>query len=160
MTTETAGTTGLNPRSSGARALVGAVVATVVVGLVLVALAAAVADRPAVLGALVGSAVGVVVFAFGTFSVDAVAKLMPAASLLVALVTYTLQIVVMALVFVALSRSGLLGADLDRGWLGGAIIAVALVWSAAQLRLATTARIPAYDLPSHPAGPPAEGGAR
>jgi hypothetical protein len=59
----------------------------------------------------------------------------------------------MALAFVAVSRSGLLDDELSRNWLGGAIIAGAFVWLAVQIRLSTTARIPAFESPS-------EGGAR
>ena len=46
------------------------------------------------------------VFGFGSFVVNTVAALMPTAALLVALLTYTLQVVAMGLVFVALSGSG------------------------------------------------------
>jgi len=108
-------------------------------------------------GAALGGAIAVGVFAFGAFAVDAVARLMPAASLLFAMVTYTFQVVAMALVFVAVNRSGLLDDELDRNWLGGAIVAGAVVWMAVQIRLATTARIPAFE--SRPAAP-SEGGAR
>lgn len=133
-----------------------AVVSALAAGLV-VALAAVVADGSATAGAAVGGAIAVGVLAFGAFAVDAVSRLMPAASLLFAMVTYTFQVVLMALVFVALNRSGLLDEKLDRGWLGGAIIAGVLVWTVVQIRLATTARIPAFE--SRPAAP-SEGGAR
>lgn len=133
-------------------ALVAAVAAA---GLVLVA--AFVSGRPAALGAAVGGVIAVAVFAFGSLAVEAVSRVMPAASLLFAMVTYTFQVVVMALVFVALNRSGLLEDDLDGRWLGGAIILGAFVWMAVQIRLATTARIPAYE--TRPSAP-SEGGAR
>lgn len=139
LTTDTPG------RNATTGSLVVATAASVVLGLVLVALAALLAGAPSAYGALVGTAVAVVVFAFGSFAVDAVARVLPAASLLVAMVTYTLQVVVMALVFVSINRAGLLEETLDRGWLGGAIIACAVVWSAVQLRTATTARIPLYE---------------
>ncbi len=87
-----------------------------------------------------------VVFAFGSFAVDGVARLMPAASLLVALLTYVLQIVVLGVVFVGLQASGVLEESVDRRWLGGVVIACALAWSAAQFRATATARIPTYDL--------------
>lgn len=129
---------------------------------------AAVGGPSAASGAAVGGAVAVGVFVFGTSAVDAVARLMPAASLMFALVTYTFQVAVLALVFVALTRSGLLDSELDRDWLGGAIVLSAIVWIVVQVRLATTARIPAYDIAgeqsvntlSRGAGPAAEGGAR
>ena len=133
-----------------------AVVSALAAALV-VAVAALAAGGPASAGAAVGGAVAVLVLAFGAFAVDAVSRLMPAASLLFALVTYTFQVVLMALVFVGLNRSGLLDRELDRNWLGAAIIAVVLVWTVAQIRLATTARIPAFE--PRP-GSPSEGGAR
>ncbi|MEQ6900115.1 hypothetical protein [Nocardioides sp. YIM 152588] len=107
--------------------------------------AAVLADGTAVAGAVVGTLVAVAVFGFGAAAVQVVARLMPAASLLFALVTYTFQVVAMALVFVALNRSGLLDSSLDRGWLGGAIILGALVWTGVHLGTASRARIPAYE---------------
>ncbi|MBM9461277.1 hypothetical protein JK386_15355 [Nocardioides sp. zg-536] len=125
-----------------------AALAAGVAGAALVILAALVSGASAAAGAAVGGVLAIAVFAFGAFAVDAVARLLPAASLLFAMLTYTLQVVVMGLAFVALNRSGLLDSEVDRGWLGGAIILGALVWTAVQLRLATTARIPIYDTTS------------
>ena len=78
------------------------------------------------------------VFGFGTFTVNAVAELMPTASLLVALLTYTLQVVAMGLAFVALSGSGALDETIDGAWLGGTVIAGTMVWLVVQIVLATT----------------------
>jgi hypothetical protein len=138
------------PRTPSAvsRAAVGALAA----GLGLAAVGALVSGSPAAYGALVGTAISVGVFAFGAFAVDAVARLLPAASLLFAMVTYTFQVLLMALAFVVVNRSGLLDDELDRAWLGGAIIAGAFVWMGVQIRVATTARIPAFQT--------TEGGAR
>ncbi|MBM0126818.1 hypothetical protein [Pimelobacter simplex] len=123
----------------------------------LVAVAALVAGSPAALGAAVGGVIAVGVFAFGSFAVELVSRLMPAASLLFAMVTYTFQVVAMALAFVVVNRSGLLDDELDRNWLGGAIILGAFVWMTVQIVLATRARIPAFEpRPSTPV----EGGAR
>lgn len=133
-------------------ALVAAVAAA---GLVLVA--ALVSGRPAAAGAAVGGVIAVGVFAFGSFAVEAVSRLMPSASLLFAMVTYTFQVALMALVFVGLNTSGLLDDTLDGNWVGGAIILGAFVWMAVQIALATTARIPAFETP---ASTPSEGGAR
>ncbi len=133
-------------------ALVAAVAAA---GLVLVA--ALVSGRPAALGAAVGGVIAVGVFAFGSFAVEAVSRLMPSVSLLFAMLTYTFQVAAMALVFVALNTSGLLDDELDSGWVGGAIILGAFVWMGVQIALATTARIPAFETP---ASTPSEGGAR
>ncbi|UMG91976.1 hypothetical protein [Nocardioides sp. TF02-7] len=86
--------------------------------------------------------------AFGAFFVDLVARVAPAASLLVALVTYTFQVALMALLFVAVRRADVLESDVERGWLGAGVIAGALVWSAVQLRASTTARLPVFDGPA------------
>lgn len=124
-------------------------------GLVLVA--ALVSGESAALGAAVGGVIAVGVFAFGSFAVEAVARLMPAASLLFAMVTYTFQVAAMALVFVALNTSGLLDDEIDSTWVGIAIIVGAFVWMTVQILLATTARIPAFEtVPSTRS----EGGAR
>lgn len=146
MTTETRSA----PRDRGTAALVRTTVATALLGLVAALLGAATSGSAAAYGALVGALLVVAVFGFGTFTVNAVAAIMPAASLLVALLTYTLQVVAMALAFVALSGSGLLGETLDRAWLGGTVIAGTLGWMAVQVVLSTSRRIPIYDLPEHP----------
>jgi hypothetical protein len=128
---------------------------------VLVLVAALVSGESAALGAAVGGVIAVGVFAFGSFAVEAVARLMPAASLLFAMVTYTFQVAALALVFVALNQSGLLDDEIDSTWVGVAIICGAFVWMTVQILLATTARIPAFETrPSTTSSTPSEGGAR
>ena len=107
------------------------VAAVAVAGLVLVA--ALVSGGSAALGAAVGGVIAVGVFAFGAYAVEAVARLMPAASLLFALVTYTCQVAALGLVFIALNGSGLLDDEIDATWLGAAIIAVAALVLAANV---------------------------
>jgi ATP synthase protein I len=158
MTTETAGTQRI-PRSRGVAALVGAAAAALVAGLVVSLVGALTSGEAAAYGALVGTGFVVAIFAFGSFAVNVVATVMPAASLLFAMVTYTLQVVLMALVFVALNRSGALDGTLDREWLAGAVIAGAGCWMVGQIVAATRARIPVYDLPDDRAGASVEGGA-
>jgi hypothetical protein len=143
MTTETPGS---STRHRGSRALVGAALAAVAVGLSLAVIGALAGGSPAAYGALAGTGFVVAVFGLGTAAVHVVAQALPEASLLVALLTYTLQIVLMALVFVALQGSGLLDETLDRAWFGFAVIAGAACWLIGQIALATRARIPAYDL--------------
>jgi len=134
-------------RSRSGFTLLGAAISATVVGLLSVAIAAVIADSAAVYGGLAGMALCVTVFGFGAFVVDAVAGLMPSAALLMALLTYTLQVAVMALAFLALTRSGVLDETIDRRWLGGTVIASTMAWLAAQTWLSTRARIPAFDLP-------------
>lgn len=147
MTTETNQVT----RNQGSRVLLGATAGSLAAGLAIAGVGALASGSPAGVGALIGTALVVLVFAGGSFVVDEVARLMPAAALLVALLTYTLQVLAMGLAFVAISGSGLLDATADRGWLAGAVIAGTAGWLVLQIALATRQRIPVYDL--HPAGP-------
>ena len=125
---------------------------TMVVGVLVVVLAALTGGEPALYGALVGTGIALVVFSFGAFAVDAVARLMPVASLLVAMLTYTMQVLLMLVVFVGLNRAGVLDDSLDREWLGGSIIIAVLAWTFAQLTASAKARILAYELPSETPG--------
>lgn len=131
--------------SRPASALTRAALAALVVGLVLVGIAAVAGGSAAAYGALLGLALSVGVHAFGSFAVDLVSRVMPGLSLLFALLTYTCQVALLAFVFVAVNSSRSLDTAIDRNWLGGVVIAAALTWSFVQVRLATTARIPAFD---------------
>lgn len=142
-----------------------AAVASVLTAVVMVGLAALLGGPDAARGAAIGGVLAVGVFSFGAFTVDVVSRLLPAASLMVAMMTYTLQVVLMLAAFVALTRSGQLDAQIDRDWLAGTIIAGAMVWMLVQVRLATTARIPAFEPTSEQVAETtprttAEGGAR
>lgn len=148
-----------SPRStatSGASVLVGAALAALVTGLLVVLLGALTGGAPAAYGALAGTLLVVGVFFLGAGFVHVAAGLVPAASLLVALLTYTLQVLVLALVFAALSRSGLLDDALDRRWLAGAVIAGTLAWMVAQIVLTARLRLPVYDLPDRPSDQPSD----
>jgi ATP synthase protein I len=143
MTTERA----LVTRRTGSSVLTRAAMASMVLGVVAVVAGSLVEGAPAAYGAAIGALIVLGVFGFGSFVVNTVAALMPTAALLVALLTYTLQVVAMGLVFVALSGSGLLGDTLDREWLAATVIAGTLVWVVCQIVLTMRARIAIYDLP-------------
>lgn len=143
MTTETA----TAQRDTGFRVLVRAALVSAALGLVLTVVAALAGGSAAAWGALVGAVLVVTVFGFGAFTVNLVATVMPVAALLVALLTYVLQVVVMGLVFAVLSGSGLLDDTLDRTWLAGTVIAGTVTWVVVQVAVATTRRIPVYELP-------------
>jgi len=121
---------------------------TVVVGVGLAVAGALVGGTPTAAGAGVGVLMVLVFFGLGAVVLDTVAGLAPSLSLLVALLTYTLQVVLVGLVFVGLSRSGLLGSDLDADWLGGTVIAGTITWLAAQVVTTVRTRQLVYDLPS------------
>lgn len=148
MTTAT--TTTAASRGVGS-VLRGAVLAAVVAGLVVAVSGALLDGSTAAYGALVGTALVTVVFAFGAFTVNTVASVLPSAALLVAMLTYTLQVVLMGVTFAALSMSGLLEGDLDQTWLGGAVVAGTVAWMVMQVVQTMRLRIPVYDLP--PADP-------
>lgn len=135
------------PRDRVSAALVRTACATTVLGLAMTLVAALTGGTSASYGAALGTLLVVAVFGFGTFTVNAVATLVPSASLLVALLTYTLQLVALALVLAMLAGSDLLGGTVDRGWVGGTVIVCTLGWMAAQVVLSTRLRIPIYDLP-------------
>jgi len=146
--------------SRGTGVLLGAAAVSSVPTLLLVVAGAVVSGAPAAYGALVGGLLVLTVSAFGLFSVHVVSNLVPSAALMFAMLTYTLQVVVMALAFVALQSSGLLDDGLDRTWLAAAVIAAVLCWVVAQIVLSTKQRIPAYDLPGEVTDREPEAGAR
>jgi ATP synthase protein I len=127
-----------------------AALVTLGVGLLGAGLGALLSGSPAALGALLGAGVVLVFFASGAVVVNAVASVSPTASLLVALLTYTLEVALVALVLTGLDRSGLVGDTVDRAWVGGTVIAATLVWLVAHIASATRARMPLYDLPEGP----------
>ena len=67
-----------------------------------------------------------VVFALGLAAVGFVARLLPGASLLVALMTYALQLLVLAVVVTAIDRADTGADSLSRGWFAAAVIVVTL----------------------------------
>ena len=93
-------------------------------------------------------------FGFGALTVNTVAGILPGASLLVALLTYTLQVVLLGLVFLVLTGSGATDGPIDRTWLGLTAIVASLAWVLMQTLGSVRARQPLYDIPrgsGHPA---------
>jgi ATP synthase protein I len=102
---------------------------------------------PQALGAIVGLVVVAGFFAFGTLTMSLVSRVAPTASLLVALLTYVLQVLVLGLLFVGLTRSGATEQALDPRWLGGAVIGSTLAWTVWLVVREVRTRRPIYDLP-------------
>jgi ATP synthase protein I len=148
MTTERPSprTAGSSPRR--ARALLGPLASASSLGLLLSVVAALVSGAPAAAGAVTGAALVCAVFAFGAVVLGVVASVAPAASLLVALLTYTLQVLLVGLVYLALSTGGALDGPVDGRWLSAAVIACTLTWTATQVVVVTRTRQPLYDLPA------------
>lgn len=142
MTTET------TQRSAdpGTRVLVGAMLVALAVSVLVIAVAAVVGDSSAVAGAAVGGISLTVVMAFGTYVVHVASNAVPELSLLVAIMTYALQIAMMVAFFLMLDRSGALGESIAGGWLVAGVVGASLTWSSAQIWFSTRARIPMYDL--------------
>jgi ATP synthase protein I len=121
---------------------------TASLGLVVVLVAALLTGSAGAAGAALGVALVCSVFAFGAVVVGVVARVSPAASLLVALLTYTLQVVLVGLFYLGLSRGGALDGSVDAKWLSGAVIACTLAWTTIQIVVSVRARQPIYELGS------------
>jgi ATP synthase protein I len=151
MTTETPPTTRTHVRgASGGPVL--RVLPKVVLGTAatttLVALAALVVTGPeAALAAALAGLLVVGVFSFGVLTLAWVVRLLPAASLVVALVTYAAQLALVLVVVMALAEAETFAAPSVRGWLAAALVVGTTTWVVAHLWLASRQRIPVYDLP-------------
>ena len=106
-------------------------VVTLLVGVTACGLALATAGREGLVGALAGTAVVAGFFVFGMLNAALAAAFAPRAALVVALLTYTVQVVALGLLLVAVARSASAQEAMDVRWLGGTVIAGALGWSAA-----------------------------
>ena len=120
---------------------------TAVLALASATLAALTGGTPQVLGALVGAVLVGAFFVFGALSTALAAAYAPATSLMVALLTYTLQVALLGVVFVAIRRSGLVPETLDDRWIGGVVIVGTLVWIGTLLTAAVRERHPVWDVP-------------
>lgn len=119
-----------------------------VLGLLLLLPASLVTGAPGVVGVATGTAMVCAVFSLGAVVLGVVAWVAPAASLLVALLTYTLQVVLVGVVYVVLSREGALDGPVDPEWLSAAVIACTLAWTITQVVVSTRTRQPVYDGPA------------
>jgi len=121
---------------------------TLVLGVATIAAAALLSGSAAAAGAAVGAGMVLVFFGLGALTVNAVAAVSPGASLMVALLTYVLQVLAVGVVFLVLDASGALDSRVDAEWLAGTVIAATLCWITAQVVAATRSRQPLYDLPA------------
>jgi hypothetical protein len=134
--------------TAGAGTLLGAAAWALPAGLVVAFVGLAVDGSTALYAGLAGAVATVLVLAGGALVVGAVARIMPVASLMLALLTYVCQLLLLT---VALTVVANLADETATQWSAGALIAVTLVWTIAHLLLATRRRIAVYDI-ALPAG--------
>lgn len=89
-----------------------------------------------------------VVLSLGSWAVHVVSVAMPSASLLVALMTYGLQIVLLTAFMALVSDAPEWGESILPGWFGASVILIVLVWVVLQVVFSVRARVPTYVLPS------------
>lgn len=109
-----------------------------------VVLAALISDAAGVRAALLGGGMVLVFFAFGAVVVGTAARLAPGTAILVALMTYTLQVLLVGLVFAALTTSDAFDASLREGWLAAALIAGTFSWMGGQLLATLRTPVPPW----------------
>lgn len=135
------------PRPSARVAgLVAGLATTAVSATVAGVVAAVVAGRPQVLGVVVGALVVAGFFTMGSLSASLAAAYAPGLSLVVALVTYALQVVLVGVVFLELTATPGARAGVDVDWAAAAVIAGTLVWTVTLVVAAVRTRQPLYDL--------------
>jgi ATP synthase protein I len=126
--------------------LTSVVLPTLSVAVAAVLVAGGTAGLAGALGATVG---GMLVLGFFSLTHQVLGRtrdVPPELALIVALGLYTAKVVALALCFVALSASGLLGEQLHRAGLALTVIVCTVVWTTAEVRAAMGARIPTYVL--------------
>ena len=151
MTTETRTTTRTAVRTpSGApvlRVLPKVVLWTSAASALVAVAALVVTGADAGLAAVLGGLLVVAVFSFGVVTLAWVVRMLPTASLVVALVTYATQLALVLLVVLAIADAEIFAEAPVRGWLAAALVAATTTWGVAHLWLASHQRIPVYDLP-------------
>ena len=135
----------------GAAVLGGTFLLTAAAAAGVIGVAAIVADGDAAVAAALGSVVTLVVMGFGSYVVHVASRAVPGLSLLVALMTYALQLALMIAFFLVLSRSAESSESVRSPWLVAGVVVAVLGWTTTQIRLAGKMRTLAYDLPAEAA---------
>jgi hypothetical protein len=129
--------------ATSAGTLFGAAAWALPAGLVVALVGLVVDGTSALYAGLAGAAATALVLAAGALAVDAVARIMPAASLLLALLTYACQVLLLTVALIVVADAA---DDTVTRWSAGALMAVALAWTVAHVLLATRRRIAVYDV--------------
>jgi|SRR5690606_22254982 len=128
-------------------ALLAAVAVTAVVAAATTALAAGLGGADEAQAAAVGGGVALAFFVVGAFFLHFAAGVMPGASLALAMLTYSFQVLALLALFVGASRADWPATDAARGWFAGAVIAGTVAWTIGHIVASVRARQPLYDLP-------------
>jgi len=153
VTDVTTGTDQVRPRGDSPAStymLRGAAVPSLLVSLGCVGVATATRGDTGLWGSLVGASLVYVFFGTSLLVLGATRTIEPVLALLVALGLYTAKVIALALAFVFLQGSGLLGEPLHRGALGLTVIVCTLAWTVFQIAAAVRHRQPLYDLGTQP----------
>ena len=129
---------------TGVGTLLGAASWALPVGVVAALVGLLVDGTQALYAGLAAAVATVLVLALGALAVDAVARIMPAASLLLALLTYICQLLFLTVALSAVASSA--ADETVTRWAAAALIAVTLAWTAAHVVLAMRRRIAVYDV--------------
>ena len=145
MTTTARPSTGQPPRGTSQVLLKAGLCVAVAVAVVTVL--GGVRDGSAgALGALSGGSLALCFLLFGSLVVETATRMAPQTAIVVALMTYTLQVALVALVFVTLKSSGAVDSTLSAGWLAAGVVVATVAWTVGQLVAASRARVLAYDI--------------
>jgi ATP synthase protein I len=138
--------------------LLGATMAGFGAGLLLVVVAAFADGAAGARGAAAGVGITVVTFGWGTGVVSAVSRVMPSASLLIALLTFALQLMVMGVATKVVVDASDGGAYFSHAWLAAGVVLGALAFIVAQVWCTVRQRTLAYELPAETPGSRTEAG--
>lgn len=150
-------TTPVHPPKRTGRVLTGAALWLVVASAVLAVVGGLTQGDRAVYGVLLGAGLVLLVFTFGATVVGATAKVLPNAVLLVALLTYTLQLMLLGLVYVGFRESPEAQREISQDWLAGGMIAATLAWMAGQVFVTVRTPIEPWVAPVEDAAEPTAG---
>lgn len=130
-----------------------ALAATVLVALLALLLTGGEERVPSAVGAMAGGSIALVFFLAGSMLVNLVATVQPELTMLVALLTYTLEVVLLLVVFLALDRNQVFATQGQRGWVVAGLLACTVAWTVGHVRATTRLRIPAFEPVDRPRAP-------
>lgn len=116
------------------------------VSAVCVVVGTAIAGRDGAYGALIGAVLVAVFFLSSLAVLGPTKKIAPTITMMIALTFYVTKIVALVAVFVVLFGPGGIGENVHRESLAATVVACTLAWTVLEIRFATKARIPLYDL--------------